>query len=258
MDQRWLALTAPLSNAWPVAVSFDKEVDERPELPGVLGEFRDALEAEARAVRSGSGGNAVVLRQGRRIVHGAGLHHYAFQVDFPQRLPVDAPAKLVIEGRAPVDVIVAEVKGLSVTVVSPADLGQTIAGASLQTDMSFLLECLITRLEEVADQPNEIGDRILGTISPRAGRSDAPVSSRYTLLPEQDRAAASTRRRRVHLGAARYGQNPDDRRDRVGAAAGWALGAARLAHQLGRRWRPRPRGAQPRPLGRRWPRFRGG
>ena len=151
-------------------------------------EFRDALEAEARAIRAGSGGNAVVLRQGRRILHGAGLHHYAFQVDFPQRLPVDAPAKLVIDGRAPVDVIVAEVKGLSVTVVSPDDLGQTIAGASLQTDMSYLLERLITRLEEAAEQPNGIGDRILGSISPHAGRSDAPVNSRYALLPEQETA----------------------------------------------------------------------
>lgn len=164
---------------------FDNDVEDRVELYGVLAEFRDALEAEARAVRAGSGGNAVVLRQGRRILHGAGLHHYAFQVDFPQRLPVDAPAKLVLEGRAPVDVIVAEVKGLSVTVVSPDDLGQTIAGASLQTDMSFLLERLITRLEEAADRPNEIGDRILRTTSPRPQRSDAPVSEHYTLLPEQ-------------------------------------------------------------------------
>src|SRR3954452_4903562 len=111
---------------------FATDVEDRVQLFGVLAEFRDALNAEARAVRAGSGGNAVVLRQGRRILHGAGLHHYAFQVDFPQRLPVDAPAQLVIEGRAPVDVIVAEVKGLSITVVSPNDLGQTVAGASLQ------------------------------------------------------------------------------------------------------------------------------
>jgi DNA-binding CsgD family transcriptional regulator len=171
-----------------VAYRFDTDVEDRVELHGVVAEFRDALEAEARAVRAGSGGNAVVLRQGRRILHGAGLHHYAFQVDFPQRLPVDAPAKLVIEGRAAVDVIVAEVKGLSVTVVSPEDLGQTIAGASLQTDMSFLLERLIKRLEEAAGEPNEIGDRILGAISPRARRSDAPVSARYALLPEQETA----------------------------------------------------------------------
>jgi hypothetical protein len=166
---------------------FETDVD-RVELHGVLAEFRDALEAEARAVRSGSAGNAVVVRQGRRILHGAGLHHYAFQVDFPQRLPIDAPAKLVIEGRAPVEVIVAEVAGLSITVVSPDDLGQTIADASLQTDMSFLLERLISRLEEAADQPNQIGDRILGTVVPHPRRSDAPVSARYTLLPEQETA----------------------------------------------------------------------
>lgn len=169
-----------------MAFGFDREIDDRVELQGVLAEFRDALKAEARAVRSGSGSNVVVLRQGRRVLHGAGLHHYLFQVDFPQRLPVDAPAKLVIEGRAPVDVIVAEVKGLTVTVVSPDDLGRTIAGASLQTDMSFLLERLVTRLEEAADDPNDVGDRILGMVSPRAAPSGARVSERYTLLPEQE------------------------------------------------------------------------
>lgn len=171
-----------------MAHRFDTDVEDRVELYGVLAQFRDALESEARAIRAGSGGNAVVLRHGRRILHGAGLHHYAFQVDFPHRLPVDAPAKLVIDGRAPVDVIVAEVKGLSVTVVSPDDLGQTIAGASLQTDMSFLLERLITRIEEASDKPNEIGDRILGALAPHVGRSGAPVSARYTLLPEQESA----------------------------------------------------------------------
>src|SRR3954454_14942333 len=98
--------------------------EERVELHGVLGEFREALEAEARAVRSGGGGNAVALRQGRRGLHGAGVHHYRFHVDFPQRLPSDAPAKLVIEGREPVNVTIAEAKGLTVTVVSPNDLGQ--------------------------------------------------------------------------------------------------------------------------------------
>jgi len=139
-------------------------------------------------VRSGSGGNAVVLRQGRRVLHGAGLHHYAFQVDFPQRLPVDAPAKLVTEGRAPINVTIAEVKGLSITVVSPDDLGQTIGSASLQTDMSFLLERLITRLEETADKPNVVGHRILGDAPVRAGRSNKPVSQRYTLLREQESA----------------------------------------------------------------------
>jgi hypothetical protein len=165
-----------------------REPQDRVELDGVLAAFRDALDAEARAVRSGSGGNAVLLRQGRRVLHGAGLHHYAFQVDFPQRLPVDAPAKLVIEGRAPINVTIAEVKGLSITVVSPDDLGQTIGSASLQTDMSFLLERLITRLEETADTPNVVGHRILGDAPVRAGRSNKPVSQRYTLLREQESA----------------------------------------------------------------------
>ncbi len=123
----------------------------------------------------GAAANAVVLRQGRRILHGAGMHHYAFQLDFPQRLPVDAPAKLVIEGRAPVDVIVAEVKGLSLTVVSPDDLGRTIAGASLQTDMSFSLERLITRLEAAADRPAGC------VMTNRLGRGSAAAGDREQL-----------------------------------------------------------------------------
>ena len=167
---------------------MDQRAEERVQLDGLLGEFRDALEAEALAVRSGSGGNAVVLRQGRRILNGAGLHHYRFQVDFPQRLPSDAPAKLVIEGREPVNVTIGEAKGLAVTVVSPDDLGQTIAHASLQTDMSFLLERLVQRIEETADKSNPVGNRVLRRVPPVAGRSSAAVDERYTLLPEQEQA----------------------------------------------------------------------
>jgi hypothetical protein len=126
-----------------------------------------------------------VLRQGRRVLHGAGLHHYRFQVDFPQRLPSDAPAKLVIEGRGPVNVTIGEAKGLAVTVVIPDDLGQAIPHASLQTDMSFLLERLVERIEEAADKPNAIGNRVLGQAPPVAVCYEGEVDKRYTLLPEQ-------------------------------------------------------------------------
>ena len=126
-----------MSHPRAVPQGRDTDVSERVELRGRLSEFRDALEAEARAVRAGAGGNAVALRQGRRVLHGAGLHHYQFQTDFPQRLAADAPAKLVIEGRAPVNIVIEEVKGLAITVVVPEDLGSAIAHASLQTDIEL-------------------------------------------------------------------------------------------------------------------------
>src|SRR3954451_71995 len=93
-------------------------------LSGVLSEFREALEAEIRAIRSGHGGNSIALRQGRRVLHGAGLHHYEFQVDFPQRLPTEPPAHLAGGGPPPVKVTVGQAKGLSLTLVSPEDLGR--------------------------------------------------------------------------------------------------------------------------------------
>jgi hypothetical protein len=100
--------------------------DQSPQLDRLRSEFRDALEAEIRAIRSGGGGNTIALRQGRRVLHGAGLHRYEFQLDFPQRLPSDAPANLVVEGRAPVKVTVGQGKGLAVTLVSPEDLGHAV------------------------------------------------------------------------------------------------------------------------------------
>ena len=107
------------------------------------------------------------------------------------------------------NVTLGEAKGLAVTVVSPADLGQTIAHASLQTDMSFLLERLVQRIEETADKPNPVGNRVLRRVPPVAGRSSAAVDKRYTLLPEQEQALRQALGGDVFIWDRRDGQDAD-------------------------------------------------
>jgi hypothetical protein len=114
-------------------------------------------------VRSRRAGNAVIRRHGRRILRGAGLHHHALQVDLPRRPAVAAPATLVIEGRAPVELIVAEVGDVDAACASSHGVGMLVG--------RMLIERVdLRRLGRSARGTDLIGHHV--ELRPRAAREE--------------------------------------------------------------------------------------
>ena len=136
------------------------------ELVGVLAEFRTALREELDAARRVAAGAGIQLLNGQLIGQAAEGHQYAFTLESVLNLPEDLPGELLIPGRAPVEATIVSLEGVSITISVPEPLGDFIARASLQSDLTMLLRILIERIEALSTQPNPAGDRLLGETAP--------------------------------------------------------------------------------------------
>jgi hypothetical protein len=136
------------------------------ELVGVLDEFRTALREELDAARRVAAGAGIQLLNGQLIGQAAEGYQYAFTLESVLNLPDDLPGELRLPGRAPVEATIVSLEGVSITISVPEPLGDFIARASLQSDLTMLLRILIQRIEELSTQPNPAGDRLLGKTAP--------------------------------------------------------------------------------------------
>lgn len=162
---RLQAMPEPVAS--PVAESVSARPDEaeaRDEVPltGILAEFRTALQEEIAAARRQAAGNAVPLANGRRIAQVGSAYQYIFAIENVLNLPGDAPGDLYVPERAPLEVTVISVDGMAITLSVPVDLGAFVATARLQSNLAHLMRKLIERIEDLADTPNPVGDRVLG------------------------------------------------------------------------------------------------
>ena len=127
----------------------------------MLDEFRIALREEIEAARRAASDRAILLVDGKRIAQMGGQFQYAFVLENALNVPSDTPGDLVMSGGERIAVTVISIAGLMVTLSAAKDLGQDIPSARLVTNLTFLMEKLIERIEDKADMPNRSGDRIL-------------------------------------------------------------------------------------------------
>lgn len=160
---------------------------------GLIAEFIEALRQEVRSARRT--GRAVSLCIGRRISRIGDQCQYVFEVENVLNVPADSPAELKLPGRQqPLRATIISVEGLSVTLSVPVDLDSFVPRASLQTDLTFLMERLIERLASRAGSASPVAERILGMI-PVSGAAQPAASS--DLNEEQSAAVASSLGREV-------------------------------------------------------------
>jgi AAA domain len=139
---------------------------EAVELVGVLGEFRTALREEIDAARRVAANSGIQLLNGRLIGQAGDAYQYAFTLESVLNLPDDLPGELRIPGQRPVEATIVSLEGVSITISVPEPLGEFIARASLQSDLTMLLRILIERIEALSTRPNPAGDRLLGKTVP--------------------------------------------------------------------------------------------
>jgi hypothetical protein len=126
-----------------------------------LEEFRFALREEIKSAKRGSYNQAIQLSSGRRISKVGKSNQYIFNLRSPMQFLGDTPGKLYIENMAPIDVTIVAVDGMSIIISSSLDKGDFIGKARLSSDLTYLLEKLIGRIEELSDTNNEVGERLL-------------------------------------------------------------------------------------------------
>ena len=132
----------------------------RPRLEGYLAEFREALEAEIGVARADTRGG-IGLTNGKRVSQRAAAFQYVFLAESLLNFPPDAPGDLLV-GTEHHDATLISIEGVAITLSVPSDLGDFVPEAQLRTDLTFLLQKLIDRIEDSAGQPNPAGERMLG------------------------------------------------------------------------------------------------
>jgi len=115
----------------------------------MLGEMAAALTEEARHAQKGA--DWVRVRNGRRLRAGLDRTLYCFEADSDLWFPPGTTAEIqaAATGGEPVVVEVLEVRGQSVWLESPEDLGESITSAKLRSNPWYLLEELRTRIDEL-------------------------------------------------------------------------------------------------------------
>src|SRR5207244_774722 len=101
----------------------------------------------------------------------------------------DSPGDLYVPGQRPLETTVVSVEGLAVTLSVPADLGEFVPRAALQSDLTHLLRRLVERIEDLRERPNPAGERLLGKAAPRGEPASVEAAG---LNPEQAAAVASS------------------------------------------------------------------
>jgi len=159
-------------------------------LPGVLDEFRRALRAEIEAARRSAASRAVQLRNGRMIAQIGEGTQYVFQIESALSLPADSPCDLRVPGYGTTQATVICVEGLAITLSVPGDLGRFVPEARLQTDLAFLMERLVARIEALAGAANSVGERVRGVI-PVSG-TPASFTTGKLAVDDQQRTAVES------------------------------------------------------------------
>jgi hypothetical protein len=171
-------------------------------LAEMLGQMAAALAEEARHAQKGA--DWVRIRNGRRLRAGLDRTLYCFDADSDLWFPPGTSAEIQAAAteNEPVVVEVLEVRGQSVWLESPEDLGESIASAKLRSNPWYLLDELRTRMDELRGldperrRPSEelhIVECLLGLAAPRNhnpttannGSSDA-IAEGYEELPAND------------------------------------------------------------------------
>jgi superfamily I DNA and/or RNA helicase len=137
------------------------ESDSEKVLTGLMAEFRTALRQEIEAARRSASDRAILLVDGKRIAQMGGEFQYTFFLENALNVPSDTPGDLVVSSGEHFSVTIISISGLMVTISVAKDFGQDIPSARLVTNLTFLMEKLIKRLEDKADMSNRAGDRIL-------------------------------------------------------------------------------------------------
>ena len=170
----------------------------------MLGQMAAALAEEARHAQKGA--DWVRIRNGRRLRVGLDRTLYCFDADSDLWFPPGTSAEIQAAAteNEPLVVEVLEVRGQSVWLESPEDLGESIASAKLRSNPWYLLDELRTRMDELRGldperrRPSEelhIVECLLGLAAPRNhkpnpttannGSSDA-IAEGYEELPAND------------------------------------------------------------------------
>ncbi|MFW9831911.1 MAG: AAA domain-containing protein, partial [Candidatus Thorarchaeota archaeon] len=155
-------------------------------LSGKLAEFRTALLQEIDAAKRSASSAAVPLINGKRIAQIGGSYQYVFDIESALNLPGDVPGELLVQGYSPLEVVIISIEGMSITLSIPKDIGTFVKSARLRSDLVFLMRKLIERIESKANNPNLVGDRLLG--APVSGEP-LPIEVSY-LNPQQNEALA--------------------------------------------------------------------
>lgn len=160
------------------------QIPEKP-LPPLLDEFRVALREEVDAAKRASSSAAIEIVGGRRVANLGDSVQYIFSIESPLNLPDDSPVELVIPGQtAPVEGTIVSVEGLTVVIAVPVNLGEYVPRARLQNDLTYLLRALIKRIEDLAEDANLAGERLLGYL-PSSG-DPIPANLSWLEFPPND------------------------------------------------------------------------
>jgi hypothetical protein len=157
-------------------------------------EFMQALSEEIDAIKRGRGGSIITVYDGVFVRREGPFFVYVFSTRSPLVVMEDAPAEVEIGGQRFAGQIVS-VQGSEVAVGIEHDCGKTIAEARLITDLSYLLEALRKRYEEVLNGQRTVDTRLaqplFGSASPtlRVFEGDLKLPPSPRLLNEEQKAA---------------------------------------------------------------------
>jgi hypothetical protein len=157
-------------------------------------EFMQALSEEIEAIKRGRGGSIITVYDGAFVRREGPFFVYVFSTRSPLIVMEDASAKVEIGGQQ-FDGEIISVQGSEVAVGVVHDCGQTIAEARLIIDLSYLLEALRKRYEEVLNGQRtldtRLAQRLFGFASPtlRVFEGDLKLPPSPRLLNEEQVAS---------------------------------------------------------------------
>jgi hypothetical protein len=116
-------------------------------LAHMLGEMAAALAEEARHAQQGA--QWIRIRNGRRLRAGLDRILYCFDADADFWFPPGTTAEVSAGDAEPVVVEVLEVRGQSLWLESPEDLGEAVGSARIRSNPWYLLDALRSRIDEL-------------------------------------------------------------------------------------------------------------
>lgn len=168
------------------------KVVEKVALSGRLEEFRTALEEEISAARVNAFGNGIGLLSGRRIAQVGKSFQYVFRLEKVINLPDDVPGEIHIPSKKPTDVTIVSIDGMSIILSSQTDLGDFVSSGQLVSNLTFLLQKLIERIEALSNKQNPTGDRILSNLEVTESLLASPELQQMGLNSRQIEALRSS------------------------------------------------------------------
>lgn len=131
--------------------------DSKVILHGKLAHFRDAIEAEIKAIESGKGGT-INISEGKPMSSFENDFRYRFHVEYVDSIIPDTPCQIVTDKKR-IKATIISCDETSVVVSCEEELDKShLAKATLKTGSSQLMRKLIERIEEKSQIENKIGD----------------------------------------------------------------------------------------------------